>query len=166
MVLSVINNTLYGYAQGALAAGGLAGGLFAGVLAKKLSIHQSGNLLVACAICVFPMGAALLIPSAMMGYIIITICCFVIMLFSTVFSIQMLSFVQTEIPQHLIGKVIAVVLTVSMCAQPLGNALYGVLFEVCSGFEYVVIWFAGIASLLIAAGTKNVFGNLRQTKQD
>ena len=46
------------------------------------------------------------------------------MAFSTIFTVQMMSFIQAETPQHLIGKVIAVILTVSMCAQPLGNALY------------------------------------------
>ena len=38
-----------------------------------------------------------------------------------------------------------------------GNALYGVLFEVCKGYEYAVILFAGAVSMLIAVGTKNVF---------
>ena len=68
-----------------------------------------------------------------------------------------MSFIQKENPQDLIGKVIAVILTVSMCAQPLGNAFYGVLFETCKGFEYAVVLFSGIVSLMIAIGTKNIF---------
>ena len=47
-------------------------------------------------------------------------------------------------------KVIAVALTIAMCAQPLGNALYGVLFQVCEGFEYGVVFFSGAVSLFIA----------------
>ena len=73
------------------------------------------------------------------------------------FTVQMMSFVQTETPQNLIGKVIAVILTVSMCAQPLGNALYGVLFEICKGCEYAVVFFSGIASLMIAISARNIF---------
>ena len=79
------------------------------------------------------------------------------MVFSTVFSIQMMSFIQAETPQKLIGKVIAVILTVSMCAQPLGNALYGILFEICKGYEYAVVLFSGIVSLTIAVRTRNIF---------
>lgn len=79
------------------------------------------------------------------------------MVFSTIFAVQMMSFIQTETPQNLIGKVIAVVLTVSMCAQPLGNALYGALFEICKGFEYVVVLFSGMVSLMIAISTRNIF---------
>lgn len=151
-------NRLYGFAEGALAAGGLAGGIGAGIFADKLTIHKSGNLVIACAVCVFPIGAALLLfSSGMINYIVITVCCFLVMVFSTVFTVQMMSFIQAETPQNLIGKVIAVILTVSMCAQPLGSALYGVLFELCKGFEYVVVLFAGVVSLMIAVRTRNIF---------
>ena len=78
------------------------------------------------------------------------------MIFSTIFSVQMMSFVQTETPPELIGKVIAVILTVSMCTQPLGNAFYGVLFEICHGNEFAVILFSGTVSFLIAANAVKV----------
>lgn len=151
-------NRLYGFAQGALAAGGLAGGIGAGVFAKKLAIYKSGNLLIACAVCVFPISVSLILfTSAIINYIVITVCCFAIMVCSTIFTVQMMSFIQTKTPQNLIGKVIAVILTVSMCAQPLGNAFYGVLFEICKGFEYAVVLFSGMASFLIAISAKNIF---------
>ncbi len=151
-------NRLYGFAEGALAMGGLAGGISAGIFARKLEIQKSGNLVIACAICVFPMSVTLILfSSAIINYIVITICCFFIMVFSTIFTVQMMSFIQTQPPQNLIGKVIAVIFTISMCAQPLGNAFYGVLFEICKGYEYVVILFSGVVSLLIAINTRNIF---------
>lgn len=154
-------NRLYGFAQGALAAGGLSGGICAGLFADKLAVQKAGSLLTAASLCTFPMGAALMLfSSGMINYIVTTACCFVIMVFSTIFTVQMLSFIQTETPQNLIGKVIAVILTISMCAQPLGNALYGVLFEVCKGFEYAVVLFSGVVSLVIAVSTRNLFKRL------
>ena len=151
-------NRLYGFAEGVLAAGGLTGGISAGVFAGKLTIHKSGILIAACAVCVFPISASLILfSSGMINYIVITVCCFIIMVFSTIFTVQMMSFVQRETPQALIGKVIAVMLTVSMCAQPLGNAFYGVLFEICKGLEFVVILFSGTASLIIAISARNIF---------
>ena len=72
----------------------------------------------------------------------------------------MMAFVQTQTPANLVGKVIAVMLTVSMCAQPLGNAMYGVLFEICKGYEPVVVLFAGAASLVIAVSTRQIFESL------
>ena len=151
-------NRLYGFAEGILAAGGLAGGISAGIFADKLAIHKSGNLVIACSVCVFPIGASLILfSSAIINYIVITVCCFAIMVCSTIFTVQMMSFIQTETPQNLIGKVIAVIFTVSMCAQPLGNTLYGVLFEICKGCEYAVMLFSGVVSLIIAVSTKNIF---------
>lgn len=148
---------LCGYAEGALAAGGLAGGIYAGVFAKKLTIRKAGDLIIGCAVCVFPMGIAMMLSSsAMVNYLVIMVCCFFMMICSTVFMVQMMSFVQTETPQDLIGKVIAVILTISMCAQPVGNAMYGVLFEACGGFEFAVILFAGVVSLLIAAAAGRI----------
>ena len=141
---AVLAKRLCGIAEGALAAGGLAGGVFAGIFAKKLDIKSSGNLIIICAVCVFPMGIVLLFAlPGIVNYIVIAVCCFIIMVFSTIFTIQMMSFVQAETPQNLVGKVISVIFTVSMCAQPAGNAMYGVLFEVCKNYEFIVILFAG-----------------------
>lgn len=154
-------NKLYGFAQGALAAGGLAGGISAGIFAKKLTVQKSGNLLIACAGCVFPMGIApLIFSSGMISYIAITACCFICMICSGIFNVQMMSFVQAETPAHLIGKVIAVIFTVGMCAQPLGNALYGILFEICKGCEFVAILFSGAVSLGIAVCAKKIFRDI------
>ena len=107
------------------------------------------------------MGVALLLSSsAMATYMVLTLCCFAVMVFSTMFSVQMMSFIQKETPQNLIGKVIAVILTVSMCAQPMGNAMYGILFEVCEGTEYIPVFLSGAVSLAIALGAGKVFRRL------
>lgn len=159
-------NRLYGFAEGALAAGGLIGGIGAGVFANKLAIQKAGNLIIICAVCVFPMGAALILfSSGIINYMVITVCCFIIMIFSTIFTVQTMSFVQMETPQNLIGRVIAVILTVSMCAQPLGSAFYGVLFEACRGAEYAVILFSGSVSLVIAISIRNIFKRLSEDKR-
>ena len=156
-------NRLYGFAQGALAAGGLAGGVGAGVFAGRLAIHKAGNLVISCALCVFPVSVSMMLfSSGIINYIVITACGFSIMVCSAMFTVQMMSFIQAETPQHLIGKVIAAIFTVSMCVQPLGNALYGVLFEVCKGFEYAVILFSGVVSLGIAVCTRSIFQGFSQ----
>jgi len=126
--------------------------------AKKLTIQKSGNFIIYCAACMFPMGIALMLfSSGLINYAVMTVCCFVVMMFSTVFTVQMMAFVQAETPQNLIGKVIAVIFTISMCAQPVGNAFYGILFEICDGFEFIVLLFAGIVSMIIAVSTKSIF---------
>lgn len=148
--------------RGALAAGGLAGGVFAGIFARKLAIGKAGKLLIAGAGCMFPVGiGGYFISSAMAVYTVITACCFLAMVFATVFSVQVMSFIQAQTPLELVGKVIALVLTVSMCAQPLGNALYGVLFEICQGQEFMVILLGGRCLWGSPWGQGICFGNFR-----
>lgn len=154
-------NRLYGYAEGILAAGGLAGGVCAGVFAKKFSVKKAGMLIVISAGCQFPIAVSLAVfSSGIVTYAILTAGCFIVMTCCTVFTIQMMTFYQAVTPPHLLGKVIAVIITVAMCAQPLGNAMYGVLFELCKGFEYVVILSAGVVSLGIAMGMRRIFKEL------
>lgn len=154
-------NKLFGYAQGAMAAGGLAGGIGAGVFAKRLSVKKAGGLLIACTAPVFPVGVSLMVfQSGVVNYLVLTVCCFLVMVFSTVFTVQMMSFIQMETPQNLLGKVIAVILTIGMCAQPLGNAFYGVLFGVCEGVEYAVVLFAGVVTMGIVVRARKVFKEL------
>ncbi len=154
---AALANRLYGFAEGIMAAGGLAGGICAGIFAKRLSIQKAGNLLLLSAVCLLPASASLLfVSSGIVNYIVLTVCCFVIMACATVFTVQMLSFFQMATPAHLIGKVMALILTVSMCAQPLGNALYGVLFEISEGMEWAVILFACVVSMTIAVVARKV----------
>lgn len=154
-------NRLYGYAQGALAAGGIVGGIGAGILAQKLQVKKAGNLLLIAALCLFPVGIALLLTrSELAVYLILTACCFVIMVMATVFSVQIMAFVQTETPKHLVGKVISLCMMLSMCAQPLGNAMYGFLFELCAGREAVVVLAAGVVSLVVAVRARKIFSVL------
>lgn len=151
-------NRLYGFAEGILAAGGIAGGVCAGVFAKKLSVRKAGMLIVTAAVCQFPIAVSLAVfSSGMVTYVILTAGCFVVMTCCTVYTILMMTFYQTVTPPHLLGKVVAVIITVAMCAQPLGNAMYGVLFELCKGFEYAVVLFAGVVSLGIAVVLRNIF---------
>lgn len=112
-------NRLYGFAEGALAAGGLLGGIGAGIFADRLAIQKSGSLIIACAVSVFPLSVSLaFFSSGIVNYIVITACCFAVMVFSTVLTVQMMAFIQTETPQNLIGKVIAVIFTVCSAPSP------------------------------------------------
>lgn len=158
-------NRLYGFAEGAMAAGGLTGGICAGVFAKKLSVRKSGKILGVCAACVFPIGFSLVLSSSrIVNFAVIAVCGFGVMVFSTVFTVQMMSFLQAEVPENLLGKVVAVIMTVGMCAQPLGNALYGVLLEMAGGREYMVVLLSGAVSLGVALGAGKVFGGFSDQK--
>jgi len=156
-----LGNQLYGYSEGALAAGGLIGGILAGVLGNKLNIRKGHWLLMGAAAGILPMGLALWLDiSPMFSYLVITISGCVIMILSTIFSIVALAFIQKTTPEALIGKVVSVVMAVCMCAQPLGQALYGVLFDKLAAAPYLIIFFAAGISIVITLFSKTTFSSI------
>jgi hypothetical protein len=82
-----------------------------------------------------------------------------LMVLSTLFSVQMMAFVQSQTPGELVGKVISCLLALSMCAQPIGQAMYGVLFEQCPA--WLVVCGASGVSALVALASRAAFRSLR-----
>ena len=159
-----LSEQLYGIAQGALAAGGLAGGIFAGVLGNKLDIRRSHILLLVSAIAIIPMGLTLLLGAPpFVSYLVITVMSFFLMVCATLFSIQMLAFAQIQTPTELTGKVISFMMALSMCMQPIGQALYGILFEKLADLPWVVVMGAAVISVLIALYSKSTFSKIRDS---
>lgn len=157
-----LTETHYGITEGVMAAGGLAGGICAGVFGNKINIRRVHLLLLICALSIFPIVATLLVAApAMVSYIIITVIGFVAMAASSLFSIQMLAFVQQNTPPELVGKVISLLMALSMCAMPLGQLIYGFLFENIGHISWLIIFGGMVASLATALFSKAVFGKLQ-----
>ena len=153
-----MSSQLYGYAQGALALGGLLGGILTGVFAKRLNIQGVHVLLLLSGASLLPIGLVLnLDVPPMAAYIVITLCSFFMMACSTMFTVQMLSFVQALTPHHLIGKVISCIMALSMCSQPLGQAVYGVLFDVLKSQSYFAVYGACLICCLISWESRKIF---------
>ena len=127
-------NRLYGYAEGALAAGGLLGGLLSGVVGHKLKVSHGARLIFWCTATLLPMGLALRLPiGSMTAYLVIAGFCVVMMILSTLLSVEMITYVQKITPVTLTGKVMALLMCLVMCGNPIGQVIYGMLFECLSG---------------------------------
>ncbi|MEF9879505.1 MAG: MFS transporter [Clostridia bacterium] len=156
-----MSDQFYGYSQGALAAGGLFGGILVGVFAKKLNIQKLYWLLLATAALLLPIAVTLwLSPSPFVSYLVISTCCFFMMSVATMITVQMLSFIQGETPTKLTGKVLSCGLALAMCAQPLGQAMYGLLFDAFQTMPYYVVLGAAVVSGGIAILSKRVFQDM------
>jgi predicted MFS family arabinose efflux permease len=151
-------NRLYGYAQGVLAAGAVLGGLLAGVLSKRLKSRAGPFLLLGCALSVLLGGLALQTRSAPMEiYLALTVGGGLLVALSTVFQIQMMTYIGILTPKEFIGKVISCVICVCMCTNPLGQLLYGFVFEHIGGGAYLPFYAAALLTLGIAVRTRRVF---------
>lgn len=151
-------NRLYGYAQGAIAAGSLIGGLLAGILSRYQKAHYQYLLLILSSITLLPIAAGLFFPLPSISvYTIIIICCFIMMIICSLFSIQMLTYLQLLTPEHMLGKVISCAMCICMCAQPIGQAVYGILVERLRTRLYLLFTAAFIITALIALANRKLF---------
>lgn len=151
-------NRLYGYAQGVIAAGSIAGGLLAGILSKKLKAKTIPYLIIGCALSILTSGLALqLFQSSMAIYVVLVVGCSLLMVLSTLFQIQMMSYVQILTPNELIGKVIACVICVCMCSNPIGQFLYGFVFEHIGDNAYLPFYVASFIVIGMGVITRGLF---------
>lgn len=156
-----LSDQLYGLSQGALAAGGLVGGILTGVLGKKLNIKKLYLLLLFSAELLLPIAATLWLNwPPLISYFVISTSCFFLMCVATMVTVQMLTFIQGETPTQLTGKVLSCVMALSMCAQPLGQAIYGFLFDAFGAAPYFIVIGAAVSSGYIALFSNKIFKNL------
>lgn len=158
-----LGNQLYGYCQGTLAGGGLLGGVLAGIISKKFNISRSHRLLYICSLLLIPISLALVLQlPAMLTYFIILGCCFISMAATSIFTIEMISFLQLITPSGLIGKVMALVMCLCMCAHPLGQLMYGALFEAVPEKAYLFFLGAALISGIVSMLSKASFSSLER----
>ncbi|WP_080799904.1 MFS transporter [Arabiibacter massiliensis] len=150
-------NQYMGFAEGALALGGLAGGILVGVLAKRLSLRQAPVFLFVAGLTMLPVALVLAgaLPT-MAAYGVLVASLFACMACATIFSIQAISFIQLETPPHLVGKVIALAMALANCAQPVGQLVYGGLFDALRSNLVPVALGTGAVALVIAVVTYRV----------
>ena len=158
-----MSDTAIGITQGAMGLGGLAGGIIAGAAAGKIRLKNGYVFLIICSLAAFFMGIPVLeaIPKNI-GYFLITAISFGAMCASAMFSVSMMTVVQQQTPPNLLGKIMAVVIAVSGCSQPVGPAVYGVLVDVLAGKSYLITTGAAILAMAVSLYSKKVFAALEQ----
>lgn len=152
-------NQYMGFAEGALALGGLAGGIAVGALASRLKIERAPLLLLLATLALVPVAAVLGVPmDPLVAYGVLVASLFASMACATMFSIQAVSFVQMETPGHLVGKVIALMMSLANCAQPVGQLVYGGLFDALRADLVPVVLGTAAVSFVIGLATWLVLG--------
>ena len=156
---------LSGVAESAMGVASILGSLCVIGLAKKLRIHHLVIVLVSFGICLIPCGIAFLLPvSAFTRYLILLVMFCACQLGCSLFSTYAISIIQERTPDHLMGKVMSYVFTLSMCAQPVGQIVYGALFDQLAGSVYWVLIPSGLIVCLIGLASTGFFTNFEKQK--
>ena len=146
-----LSATHYGAAESLMGGASVAGALAVGMLAGRLREKGLQSLLIAVGAVLIPAGAAFLLPlSTGVRYLILLACFCIAQAVCSMFSILALSMIQESTPEHLTGKIMACVIALSTCAQPVGQVVYGLLFDLSAGSTWLVL--LPTAAVLIALG--------------
>ncbi|MEG0249542.1 MAG: MFS transporter [Peptostreptococcus sp.] len=158
-----VANRLYGYAQGIIAIGAILGGVFAGVFSNKLNASKGRFILYGCSLSVFIGGVAIQTLNASMNiYIVLVIGCGLLVFLSTLFQIQLMSYIQILTPKNLIGKVMSCVICVCMCTAPIGQFIYGFVFDYINNY-YLPFYIASFIVFGIGFLSRSVFSKLENS---
>lgn len=135
----------YGAAESAMGAAAVLGALAAGLAGTRLKRRE---LLITCfGLSLLLAGLAFLLPiNAQARYLALTAAFCAGQLVCTMFSVLALSEIQQRTPEGLTGKVMALTITFSMCAQPLGQVAYGALFDWAGTAAQLVLLPTGTAA--------------------
>lgn len=153
----------YGAAESVMGVAAVLGGLFVGITAQKFRLHWLSFVFMGLGISLIPTGIAFLLPIGPLGIYIILLVMFSLGQFGcSLFSTYAISVIQARTPEHLMGKIMSYVFTLSMCAQPAGQIIYGVLFDWFSDSPYWVLIPSGLLVCVIGLSSSKFFVNFEK----
>ncbi len=147
----------YGAAESVLAVAVIAGSMAAGVLAGKIKKGGLSPMLAAVGLCIVPAGLVFLLPAGTgVRYAVLVAAFCGMQIAISMFSIYAVSMIQQGTPEHMIGKVMAYTSAITMCAQPVGQMVYGFLFDGCREAVWLVLIPTGVivCGIGVAVGRK------------
>ena len=161
------NPKYYGAAESALAVATILGSIAAGILAEKLKIHKLSVLLASMGIFIIPAGIVFILPvNAIIKYGVTVVSFCGMQAVISIFSIFAVSLIQQRTPNHLIGKVMAYTSTVTLCVQPIGQIVYGFLFDRFYSAVYFVLIPTGIIVCIVGLSAMSFFKNMEREQQE
>ena len=161
------NAKYYGAAESALAIATILGSIAAGGLAEKLKLHKLSVLLASLGIFIIPAGIAFLLPVNSIikyGITIVSFCGMQAVI--SIFSIFAVSLIQQRTPNYLIGKVMAYTSTITLCIRPIGQIVYGFLFDRFHNEVYFVFIPTGIIVCIVGLSAMRLFRNMEREQQE
>lgn len=154
------SDTLYGVGMGLIDFATILGALSMGYFAKKMGINNLYVWIFITALLIVPMAISVTPLMLNMGYYpsytVFVGSALLIAMIMMIISIYVITVVQKETPNENLGKVMAIIIAASQCMAPIGQILYGLLFEAFSVKIYVPILLISVVMVVMAIATKRI----------
>lgn len=138
---------VYGICDGIIGIAAVIGAILAGLFAAALTIDRMPTAMAALGAVILPAGVGFLLPLGNMAKLIVLVssCCLVSLACSFT-NIIAIPAIQIRTPETMTGKVMSLLASFATCAQPLGQMLYGWLYDAVAP-EWILL---GTAAAILA----------------
>lgn len=145
-----LSSQLYGIAEGMMALGSIFSGLCIGFISNRFSFQKSYRFLIAGGIAILPIAVVLCLQvPPMISYVVILVSIFASLASIRCFNIFGQTYLQQKTPTAMLGKVSAFVTTICMCSTPIGQAIYGVIFDVFQNQVWIIVLLGIVIELML-----------------
>lgn len=157
------SDTMYGVGMGLGEFATIMGALTIGLFAKKMRLDTLYRWMIAIAVMLIPIAISITPFLLGFGYypafLLLMLGAIPIMTAATILSIYIITKVQRVTPNENLGKVMAIIMAVAQCVAPLGQIIYGVVFEAFSATLYLPILAVSLIMFVIAVVTQRILKN-------
>ena len=149
---------VYGICDGIIGIAAVIGAILAGLFAAALTIDRMPTAMAALGAVILPAGVGFLLPLGNMAKLIVLVssCCLVSLACSFT-NIIAIPAIQIRTPETMTGKVMSLLASFATCAQPLGQMLYGWLYDTVAP-EWILVGTAA-AILMLSAVSAPLFAH-------
>ena len=161
-----VSDQLYGISEGVVGAGMIIGALMVGPMSKKIPLPKLHIYFVFLTLLVLGMGVTTLpgIRAASgvsyLSYVLFSIIGFLFAFILSNVNISFMTYLQLETPQELMGKTMALTGALSTALMPVGQIIFGNLYEVFGKKLVVIYLFVAVLNVAVTILLKWVLEHL------
>ncbi|MDD3206724.1 MAG: MFS transporter [Lachnospiraceae bacterium] len=156
-----VSDEMYGISEGLVGAGMIAGAFLTSAISKKLPFQKMHFYFSAIAVLIFGMGCSTFLGTnlkngLLVSYVLLTLCCVLFTCILTIVNIMNLTYMQTEIPEEYMGKSMALIMSLSIALMPIGQIIFGNLYDIFKNSVYSIYILVAVIMLVITFITKRI----------
>jgi len=147
----------FGFANAAIGIAVLTGSIVSGKIKKYLEIRHLPYYFVAVGVVTVPIAISLMLPPVSIFPPLIMIASFMLIMFVfALIQILVMAYTQIHVPEQMIGKTIAIILSIANLTAPVGLFALGWLLENMIGVQFIVYLAVALFTLLLGMAAKRV----------
>ena len=160
-VVLELSAALNGCAQAFMGAAGLIGGIIAGSLSSRFPLSQTYRLFWIMGAAIALLGMAFLLgATAYVTYMILVLAGVVIFMFASIAGILILSAIQQNVPDQMLGRTMSFYTAAVNAAFPTGIWLYGYLYDKLINYLFAVLLATAVLIFAVGKMGKQIYKHL------